>query len=94
MYVFSVTAKNRKAIEGFKQDSTVPFIGYIDFKDLFGAEKLCQLYIMQEGFYDVKIEKRQLIDPAKLDMTSDSNMLKMVKSAQEGGYAIQLFSAH
>lgn len=94
MYIFSVTAKNRKDIEGFKKDSTVPFIAYIQFKDLFGAEKLCQLYIMQEGFYDVQIEKRQLINPAKVDAAPDSNMIKMIKAAEEGGYSIQLFSAH
>ncbi len=92
MYIFSVTAKAKKAIEGFAEGDSAPFIVYIDFKDLFGAEQLCKLFVMKEGFYDVIIEKRKLLSEAKIVKLKSKD--KSIKEARDSGYAIQLFEAH
>jgi len=92
MYIFSATAKTRKAIDDFKADDKVPFIVYIDYKDLFGAEKLCQLYLLNEGFYEVKIEKRKMIPAEKLLPLIDKD--KAIQEALETGYMVQMFDAH
>lgn len=94
MYVISATAKTREDRDGFRKNQSVPFIVYIDFKDLFGAEKLCQLYLLQAGFHDISIEKRKLIKPENVDASQDSAMLKAINEARQSGYAIQMFSAH
>lgn len=92
MYIFSASAKTRKAIDGFRADEQVPFIVYIDFKDLFGAEKLCQLYLLNEGFYEVKIEKRKMVPEETLLPMIDKD--KAIQEALETGYMIQMFDAH
>lgn len=94
MYVFSVSAKTNKAIDGFNQDDIVPFIVYINFKDLSGAEKLCQLYVQQQDFYDVVIEKRKLIEDKFLSNQKLIDADKALKDAIDTGYAIQVFNSH
>lgn len=94
MYIFSVTAKTRRDIDGFTQGQNVPFIVYINFKDLYGAEKLCQIFIIKEGFYDVVIEKRKMITGTSLTDPAIIKADKALKEALDTGYAIQLFSAH
>ena len=59
MYVFSVSAKARQAMSGVAEGQQMPFIVYINFKDLFGAEQLCKVYLMKSGFTDVVIEQRK-----------------------------------
>jgi hypothetical protein len=93
MYVFSVTARARLDIDDFCKGQQVPFIVYINFKDLYGAEKLCQIFVIKEGFYDVVIEKRKFITEKSL---ADENIVMADKALQEAiksGYAIQMFSA-
>ncbi|MEJ2419682.1 MAG: hypothetical protein P8Y45_22710 [Exilibacterium sp.] len=94
MYIFSVTAKTRRDIEGFCQGQQVPFIVYINFKDLYGAEKLCQIFVIKEGFYDVVIEKRKLVTEKSLADEKIVEADKALKEAIKTGYAIQMFSAH
>ena len=94
MYVFSANAKTRRAIPGFAADEEAPFIVYINFKDLFGAERLCELYLMKEGFYDVQIEKRKQIGDAYLANESLVKADKSLHEAVTSGYSIQLFEAH
>lgn len=94
MYAFSVNAKTREDIEGFEADAVVPFIVYINFLDLFGAEQLCKLYLVRAGFYEVTIDKRKLIEEKFL---SDQRLIdadKHLADALNTGYAIQLFEAH
>jgi hypothetical protein len=94
MYIFSVNARTITDIEGFSKGDEVPFIIYINFKDLYGAEKLCQLYLIQEGFDKPLIEKRKLIDPKYLN---DSKLIEAdpaLKEALGSGYSIQIFTAH
>ena len=94
MYIFSVSAKTRHDIDGFSKGQQVPFIVYINFKDLYGAEKLCQIFVIKEGFYDVVIEKRKLLTEEKLLDPKVIDADKALKEAINTGYAIQLFSAH
>jgi|GEM_PF-299382 len=94
MYVFSANARTPKAIDGFAAGADVPFILYINFKDLYGAEQLCRLYLLQEGFESPAIDKRKLIEAKFL---SDSKLIDAdpaLKEALESGYSIQVFSAH
>lgn len=94
MYAFSVNAKTARPVEGFSAGQEVPFIVYINFKDLYGAEQLCKLYLQQQDFFDIDIEKRKLIEARFL---SDSKLLdadKALREAVDTGYSIQIFNAH
>ncbi len=93
MFIFSATAKSKKDQPGFKAGESIPFIVYIDFKDMFGAEKLCQIFLFKEGFHDIHIEKRKLIPNDKLDSKLIEND-KALAEALESGYMIQMFEAH
>ncbi|GAA6169294.1 hypothetical protein [Sessilibacter corallicola] len=92
MYIFSVTAKTKEAIDGFAKDAEAPFIVYIDFKDLIGAEQLARLFVMKEGFYDVVIEKRKQLPKGKVLQLKRKD--KQIQEALKTGYAIQLFDEH
>jgi hypothetical protein len=94
MYVFSASAKTPKPFDDFSENDEVPFIVYINFKDLFGAQKLCTLYLMQQGFHDVVIEKRKLIEDRFLQDKKLIQADKALKEALDDGYSIQVFSAH
>jgi hypothetical protein len=56
MYIFSVNARAKKSFDDLKEGQLVPFIVYINFVDLYGAEQLCKIYLMRAGFMDVDIE--------------------------------------
>ena len=94
MYVFSVNARTPKAFEDFAKGDEVPFILYINFKDLFGAEQLCQLYLKQQGFERPSIEKRKLIEEKFLVDQKLVDADPALKEALTTGYPIQIFSAH
>lgn len=89
MFIFSVTAKAKSAIEGFAQGASAPFIVYIDFQDLMGAEYLARYYVTKEGFYDITIDKRRQLERDKLAEFSKKN--QQIKEALKTGYTIQLF---
>ena len=91
MYIFSVSAKARKAMDGIAIGQIVPFIVYINFKDALGAEKLCQLYLLRAGFIDVDIEKRKALDDKLINNAKVVNADKALKEAFDKGYSIQLF---
>lgn len=94
MYIFSVNAKARKDLEDIKQGDEKPFIVYINFPDLFGAEQLCKIYLMKSGFTEIIIQKRKLMPD---DVVYDERGLKADKAmaaALKDGYHIQLFEAH
>lgn len=93
MFVFSVSAKTTKPIDDFAEGDTAPLIVYINFKDLLGAETLCKLFVMREGFKEVSIEKRQMISDEKLADTRIVDADKGLKEALKTGYALQLFSS-
>lgn len=93
MFIFSASAKSKKEQPGFKIGDSIPFIVYIDFKDMFGAEKLAQILLFKEGFHDIHIEKRKLIPNDKLDAEMVKND-KALAEALDSGYMIQMFDAH
>ncbi|WP_241521266.1 hypothetical protein [Kineobactrum sediminis] len=69
----------------------MPFMVYINFADLFGAEQLCKIYLMQAGFTEVHIEKRKLFSQQMLE---DEQLLltdPALKEALESGYMIRMF---
>jgi hypothetical protein len=85
MYIFSVNAKAKKARDGVKEGQLVPFIVYINFIDLFGAEQLCKVYLMRAGFTEIDIEKRKLVpsnltgDPRVIAADMMINLYKLSK---------------
>ena len=89
MFIFSVTAKAKKAIDGFEAGATAPFIVYVDFQDLMGAEYLARYYVTKEGFYEITVDKRRQLERDKLAQFAKKN--KQVREALKTGYAIQLF---
>lgn len=92
MYVFSASATATKAFDGIALGDQAPFIVYIDFKDLFGAESLCKIFILREGFKDVRIEKRQWLTPEKCEDPRILGADKGLREALKTGFALQLFS--
>lgn len=94
MYVFSVNARAPEAFDDFNKGDEVPFIIYINFKDLYGAEQLCRIYLLNKGFEKPIIEKRKLIEDKFL---RDDKLIAAdlpLKEALDSGYSIQVFSAH
>lgn len=94
MFIFSVNATTPKAIDDFAKGAEVPFIIYINFKDLFGAEQLCRSYLLQQGFERPAIEKRKLIDEKFLNDQKLIDADPALKEALNSGYSIQVFSSH
>ena len=91
MYVFSASATATKNIAHLQSGEQGLFIVYIDFKDLFGAENLCKLRIMREGFREVVIEKRQWLTPEKCHDPRIQASDQALREALQSGWAIQLF---
>lgn len=91
MYVFSANATAKVAREGVSEGQQVPFMVYINFVDLFGAEQLCKIYLMRAGFTEVEIEKRKFLSEQLL---SDGRIAKTDEALQEAmtaGYFIRMF---
>ena len=91
MYIFSANATARVARDDIEPGQRMPFIVYINFVDLFGAEQLCKVYLMRAGFTDIEIEKRKFV-PVKL--SGDERVIqadKAMREAVEHGYLIQMF---
>lgn len=91
MYIFSANATARVARDDIEPGQRMPFIVYINFIDLFGAEQLCKVYLMRAGFTDIEIEKRKFV-PVKL--SGDERVVqadKAMREAIEHGYMIQMF---
>lgn len=94
MYVFSVNARAKETLEDFAKGDEVPFIVYINYKDLFGAEHLCRLYLIQEGFEKPAVNKRKLIEEQFLQDPKLIDADPSLKEALESGYSIQIFTSH
>ncbi|MFT5691802.1 MAG: hypothetical protein ACI92E_001132 [Oceanicoccus sp.] len=94
MYVFSANARAKEQFEDFAKGDEVPFIVYINYKDLFGAEQLCRLYLIQEGFEKPAVDKRKLIEEKFLQDQKLIDADPSLKEALESGYSIQIFTSH
>lgn len=91
MYVFSVDAMAKEAVQGIAKGRNVPFIVYINAPNLDGAEKLCTLQLLRAGFYQVDIKKHKKIAKKVL---VDSNLVAAhagLGEALEKGYSIHIF---
>jgi hypothetical protein len=91
MYIFSANGKAKKAHDGIAAGQVMPFIVYVNFIDLYGAEQLCKVYLMRAGFTEIDIEKRKLV-PSNL--TNDPRVVaadKAMAEAIKSGYMIQMF---
>jgi len=91
MYVFSVNAVAKEAVDGIAQGKTVPFIVYINAPKLEGAEKLCTLQLLRAGFHQVKIEKNKKIAAKALANKKIVAEHSGLKEALEKGYSIHIF---
>lgn len=89
VFLFSINAQSKTDQGEFKADEEVPFIVYIDFADMFGAEYLAKLYVMREGFKEVKVIKRR-----QVSVDSDLEKDPQIQQARKKGYCLQAFSAH
>jgi hypothetical protein len=91
MYVFSVNASAKEAIDGIAEGQSVPFIVYINAPKLEGAEKLCTLRLLRAGFYRVDIKKHKKIAKKAL---ADKKLIAAhagLAEALEKGYSIHIF---
>lgn len=91
MYIFSANGTARVDRDDIKKGDKKPFIVYIDFLDLFGAEQLCKIYLMRAGFTDIEIENRKFVEEK---LRKDPRVVeadKAMQAAIEGGYMIQMF---
>jgi hypothetical protein len=91
MYIFSANATARVARDDVEVGQRMPFIVYINFTDLFGAEQLCKLYLMRAGFTDIEIEKRKFVPGKLMNDERVINADKAMREAIEHGYMIQMF---
>lgn len=94
MYLFSINATAKTTHGEFTEGEQAPFIVYIDFKDMFGAENLAKLFVMAEGFTKVEIAKRKLIDNAHIPDNPALAKDPQIMEALAKGYCVQAFSAH
>jgi hypothetical protein len=91
MYIFSANATAKGERSGVPAGQRMPFLVYIDFVDLFGAEQLCKIYLINAGFTDVEIEKRKYLSD---EVLADEQLLKTdtaLKEALESGYMVRMF---
>lgn len=94
MYVFSANAKATQAFDEFAAGDEVPFIVYINYQDLYGAEQLCKIYLLQQGFAEPHIDKRKRIEDRYLNNPKVVDADPTLKEALTTGYSIQVFAAH
>jgi|TARA_B110000495_G_C22715593_1_gene420575 hypothetical protein len=91
MYVFSVNASAKEAVDGIAQGQSVPFIVYINAPKLEGAEKLCTLQLLRAGFHQVDIKKHKKIAKKAL---ADKKIVAAhagLSEALEKGFSIHIF---
>jgi hypothetical protein len=92
MFLFSCTASAKKDLPDVKAGESMPFIVYIDYSDLFGAEHLCKLYLMQAGFTDIVLEKRKQLSGEQLELMSKTDT--DIKVALKRGFYLRMFDSH
>lgn len=92
MYIFSCNATAKIARENVAEGESMPFIVYINYEDLFGAEHLCKLYLMRAGFRDIVIEERKTINEKVIGKLKqrDEDAIAAIKK----GFHIRMFDRH
>ena len=92
MYLFSCTATAKKVLPGINIGDKKPFIVYIHFADLLGAEHLCKLYLMVEGFHQIQIEKRKQLATEQVIGLQEHD--EDIREALKTGFQIRMFESH
>lgn len=92
MYLFSCSATANQALPEVREGETMPFIVYINFSDLLGAEYLCKLYLMKSGFDNVQIEKRKQLQQEQVTLLSEKD--EDIRKALGKGYHLRMFDRH
>lgn len=92
MYLFSCNATVKRPMQDLSVGEVRPFIVYINFADLFGAEHLCKLYLMQEGFTAIEIEKRKHLAVEQIKPLAEHD--KDIQEALATGYQLCMFESH
>ena len=91
MYIFSANGTARADRDDIKAGDKKPFIVYIDYVDLFGAEQLCKIYLMRAGFTEIEIENRKYVADTLRNDPRVVEADKAMQAAIKGGYMIQMF---
>ncbi|MCW8193744.1 hypothetical protein F6455_02960 [Proteobacteria bacterium 005FR1] len=91
MYIFSANATAKTDRAGVAVGQRMPFLVYINFLDLFGAEQLCKIYLINAGFTDVEIEKRKYLSDEALENEELLRTDTALKEALESGYMVRMF---
>jgi hypothetical protein len=91
VYIFSVNAVAKTALQGFTEGQQVLFIVYINAPKLAGAEKLCTLQLLRAGFHQVVIEKHKKVAQKALDDSAVVAAHRGLAEALEKGYSIHIF---
>ena len=91
MFIFSCNATAKANTLDIKEGQVVPFMVYINYADLFGAEQLCQMYLMKAGFTKIELEKRRFVQQKTVEkiMYADTDVQEAIKN----GYQIRMFDA-
>jgi hypothetical protein len=91
MYVFSVNAIAKEAVQGIAKGQKVPFIVYINSKNRAGAKKLCVLRLLKAGFHQVEICEHRLVGEKALADEKVLSAHRGLREALDQGYSIHLF---
>lgn len=91
MYVFSVNAVAKDAVDGIAAGKTVPFIVYINAPKLEGAKKLCTMHLLRAGFFKIEIDKQKKIAANVLADKKRVAAHSGLSEAMAKGYAIHVF---
>lgn len=94
MYVFSVNAVAREAMDDISAGQTVPCIVYINAPKLEGAKRLCTHRLMRAGFVQIDIEQHKKIAANVLADNKQIAAHSGLREAMDKGYAIHVFEEH
>lgn len=89
MFIFSCNATAKANTVDVKEGEVVPFMVYINYADLFGAEQLCQMYLMKAGFTNIEMEKRRFVQQKTVDKIKYADV--DVQEAIKNGFQIRMF---
>jgi hypothetical protein len=93
MYIFSVTATAMRDTDDAKSGESRPFIIYINFQELFGAQSLVRAYLIRAGYSQVNFEDQKHLSNEQLGDHAKVAGNPMIVTALRDGYAVQLFEA-
>lgn len=93
MYLFSINATARQDSDDAKTGEVKPFIVYINYEDLFGAQALVHAYLLRAGFHKPEFSDQKHISSDQLKDHAKVAGNPQLTTALRDGYSIQLFEA-